>query len=123
MALTYGQQWAIYMLLAQHDGVDGIKSQFRTDVENLMVQRGMAPRDAVIQTAQASLANTIRPADFGPIPSLAAEDLRTGLGMGIAFYIPGSGTCPDAPVSAGQTLNHQKAIAAALLAMTGPVLG
>lgn len=121
MALTYGQRWAMYLLLMQHDGdTPDSKSQFRTDVET--DYNTMSYHDAVVKEAKSQISSTIQDGDIGTdIPSLGASDLRTALGLNDGyFYIPGSNPCPDTATVNGNPFDHQKAIVTALLGMPDP---
>ncbi len=118
MALKYGTQWAIYLLLAKHTGLHGLQSQFRTTVGRY-VNQGMSNHDAVVKAAQEQLDTTIQATDIGPLQTLTAEDLRQDLG--ISGYDPSLGDCPNGSGAGAAKVDHQKAIANALVAMTGPV--
>ena len=98
MAITYGEKWAIYLLLAQHSGTVGTKSEFRTRVEDYFHGgTGLSLQDAVVKAAQEEVSPAITNGDIGALQSLDAPDLRNNLGMAASFYIPGSGSCPPGP--------------------------
>lgn len=108
MALTRGQQWALYLLTVQHD--DGLdvhnqqqfsKTQFRVDVEANSPANGPYQNGFVI-AAQAEFDPDITQADFGPtLPTLYGPDVRTFLGL-TTPYPPQSGPCPR--LEAGQAI-------------------
>lgn len=120
MALKYGTRWAIYMLLAKHTGLHGLQSQFRTTVGRY-VNQGMSNHDAVVKAAKEQIDGTIQAGDIGPLQTLTAEDLRQDLGMLLTYYDPSVGDCPNGSSVGSAKVDHQKAIANALVAMTGPV--
>jgi hypothetical protein len=120
MALQYGTSWAIYLLLQTHQGNQGLQSRFKSTVD-AYVNQGMSNHDAVVQATQEQIDLSVQPRDIGPLQTLTAEDLRSGLGID-EDYDPTSGDCPNGQdVGGGVILDHQKAIANALVAMTGPV--
>jgi hypothetical protein len=78
MALSNGQQLALYLLMGTHsDQLDG-KSAFRTYVEkNGSPGYYTAPFVEAAQQLDSSIAGT----DIGQLPSLDPPTLRTALGM------------------------------------------
>jgi len=125
MALTYGQKWAFYTLMATHPTTannDG-KSQLRVDIE------AEANGAADLQPSLVKIANDrfdldIDPADVGALPQdFTADQLRKALGFSTEDYDPTMGPCPDSSTAIGSDvrLDNQLAIAQALLDMDGPV--
>jgi hypothetical protein len=118
MALSYGQKWAMYLLLAEHSGTGATKSAFRVNVDNNM-RSGKSVQDAVIAAANEDIGTGITSADFAaPLKTLNAEDLRNSLALNasspkdVSLYIPNGTTCPPSLV--------QKSIVASLSKMQAP---
>jgi len=132
-SLTYGQKWAIYLLLAEHAGMRGTKSQFRRTIEDYVKNHKLPLRDAVEKAAREQIDPNIEVGSIGPLQSLAAEDLRAALLFDGGVYDPNMGPCPDGPAAPppgggppppvqSEKLDHQTPIVRALLSMTGPLV-
>jgi hypothetical protein len=119
MALNYGTKWAIYMLLGKHTGAKGLQSQFATTVGKYITQ-GMTNQAAVVRATQEQLDPRVQAGDIGALQTLTADDLRPALGLA-ALYDSTQGDCPNGSGNGANKVDHQKAIANALVAMTGPV--
>ncbi len=104
MALSYGQKWAMYLLLAEHSGAGATKSAFGLKVDNFH-KGGKSLQDAVIAAANEDIGKGITSADFAaPLPTLNAQDLRKSLALtasspgAVGFYIPTGTSCPPSEV-------------------------
>jgi hypothetical protein len=125
MALTYGQKWAFYTLMATHPTTannDG-KSQLRVDVEK--DANGAADlQPSLVKLVNARFGLAIPAANIGTLPqNFTAVQLRKSLGFTDNEYDPTMGPCPDGTtdVGTGKKFDHQLAIALAILPLTGPV--
>lgn len=124
MALSYGQKWAVYMLMGTHPstGEDG-KSQLRVSVEQAAggsADLSGALTDAVNQQLGFKLA----PGSIAPLPAnFTAHQLRNSLGFAHDDYDPNLGPCPGFTNDAAKSerMDNQLAIAQALVAMQGGV--
>jgi len=122
--MTYGQKWAVYTLMAMHSKTSDGMSDLLTSVlqynkngipANAATGANAVPapvpwNQALAQAVRDQVDPTIQDADIGNLASLDGAALRNALG--IAGYDPNQGPCPKG--------TDQKAIASALLRMTGP---
>jgi hypothetical protein len=106
MALSYGQKWAIYLLLGEHSGTGATKSEFAAKVDTLK-SGGLSLHDAVVKAAQQDVSTGITSADFAePLKTLGAQDLRKSLALNASspgvkgLYIPNGTTCPPSDAQA-----------------------
>jgi hypothetical protein len=125
MALTYGQKWAIYSLMATHTTTakENGKSKLRVAFEKAAGAKPDWSED-LRQTANHQLGLNLQPGSLLPLPPTSTSDeLRTSLGFTAAEYDPTMGPCPGTTSIIGttKTSDHQLAIARALLGMTGGV--
>ncbi len=113
--MTYGQQWAIYDLMGTHasNGESDLMAQVITYKTNGIPGGNPTPTwsQALAQASRDMVDSTIQDSDIGTLPSLDVSDLITAIGL--TGYDPSLGPCPKG--------GDRKAIAAALLAMTGPL--
>lgn len=125
--LTFGQKWAIYLLMAPHNTTmnnDG-KSAFRVAVE----QAAGSAADwtpALTQVASQLIDPSITSLPGTALgvtlpPGFSAQNLRVTLGFTALEYDPDMGPCPNGVTLASGTADAQKAIVQALLPMAGPV--
>lgn len=109
MALSKGQRWGIFTLMATHGNtVDG-KSALRTAVET-SAKGGATLHDALVSAVQTQVDHTVQNADIGPLPSLSSSDLRTALAFDTTDYDQSMGPCPD-PAMQTKVFNALKTIA------------
>jgi hypothetical protein len=102
--LNYGQQWTLYMLMAE----SSMQSELRVTVLGY-IATGMSPNVALAQAAREQVDASIQNSDIGALSNLNPSSLMTALSM--AGYDPTLGKCPGT--------QDQNAIAAALLSLTG----
>ena len=124
--LTFGQKWAIYLLMAPHETTtnnDG-KSSFRVAVE---AAAGSATdwTPALTQVAGQLIDPTITSLPGTALgvtlpPNFTAQNLRVTLGFTTLEDDPDMGPCPNGVTLASGSADAQKAIVQALLPMTGP---
>jgi hypothetical protein len=109
-------------ITAHNDG----KSQFRVDVEKAAGPKATDWRQALINTANANFKLNLAATDLPTAlpPNFTAQQLRYSLDIEADMYDPNMGPCPDGTteVGTGKHLDHQLAIARAILAVQGPVV-
>jgi hypothetical protein len=119
MALSYGQRWAIYLLMAQHTGAGpGLRSHLRHAADDY-VAAGRPYRDALLQAVTDQVTHGVTAGDIGLLATFNGVDLRSALGLD-AYYDPTLGDCPGPATIGGVVKDTQPNIVAAISGATPP---